>query len=197
MQLRAKDLGPGSQLECAGWYAVYTKHQHERKSAELLSRKGMEVFLPMYQSVRQWKDRRKALSLPLFPSYVFLKTNLANRLQILETAGVFFLVESNGRTCLIPDEEIEAIRSVTRCNLNIQPHVFLQRGDRVWVRNGALAGVGGILVRVKNQHRVVISVEVLQKAVSVEIDIENVERVNKVKSGQGLLAATAGWSATG
>lgn len=192
MDLHVKGLEPGCKQATASWYAVYTKHQHEKKSAALLARKGIEVFLPTYRSMHQWKDRKKVLVLPLFPSYVLVKTDLVDKLQILETPGVFYLVESIGRACPIPEEDIEWIRAVTQSNREIEPHLFLQHGDRVCIRSGALAGVQGMLVRVKNQHRVVINIELLRKAVSLEIDIENVERVCEVGSRGVFLPANVG-----
>lgn len=164
------------------WFAVYTKHQHERKSAELLERKGFEVFLPLYKSVAQWTDRRKTLLQPLFPSYVFLRTTMESKAEIVRTPGVFFLVESAGHACRIPELEIESIRTLIRSKAHLAPHPYLERGDRVRILAGPLAGLVGILTRVKNQYRVVLSVEALRKGVSVEIDIASVERLAAVPS---------------
>lgn len=175
-----QDVAPLGTAEPSRWYAVYTKHQHEKRSAELLIRKGVDVFLPSYRAVRQWKDRKKVLSLPLFPSYLFLRTNLQNKLEILRTPGVFFLVENAGRACVIPDSEIEGIQKVAQSGGQLQPHPFLRCGDMVRVRRGPLAGITGLMVRVKNEYRVVLSVELLKKAVSVEIDLTSVERLPPV-----------------
>lgn len=160
------------------WYALYTKHQHEKKAADLLKRKGIEVFLPTYSAIRQWKDRRKALALPLFPNYLFLRTNLDNKIEILQTPGVFSIVENSGRACEIPDHEIETLQTILRTKSQIEPHEFLRRGDSVLIRLGPLAGVRGFLTMVKNQHRVVVSVTGLQKAISVEIELSSVEKVH-------------------
>ena len=178
MQLasRNRDIrGKSAQFE---WYAAYVKHHHERKAADLIERKGVEVFLPMQKTIRRWKDRNKLLSLPLFPGYLFVQCNLGERLSILNTPGVFFLVESAGRVCPIPREEIETIRVAVERGVHAQPHPFVATGDRVRISSGPLSGINGILTRFKNQYRVVLGVELLQKAVSVEVDIENVEHVN-------------------
>jgi transcription antitermination factor NusG len=164
----------------AHWYALYTKHQHEKSAADLLSRKGFTVFLPLYSAERHWKDRNKVVSLPLFPCYLFLRTNLDRKLDILRTPGVFWLVENDGRACAIPESEMEAVRRITVESAVIEPHPFpsLKDGDFVRIRSGALAGIQGILINIKNRYRVVLSVEVLQKAVAVEVERSNVEPVN-------------------
>jgi transcription antitermination factor NusG len=164
----------------ASWYAVYTKHQHEKSASDLLSRKGFEVFLPLYGAKRRWKDRSKIVSFPLFPCYLFLRINLEHRLDVLRTPGVFWIVENDGRACPIPEFEVEAVRKVTENSPHIEPHPYpnLKGGDFVRIRTGALTGIQGILIRVKNQYRVVLSVEALQKAVAVEVDISSVELVN-------------------
>src|SRR5271157_3527224 len=92
------------------WHAIYTRHQHEKAVADILSRKGFEIFLPQYTSTRQWKDRRKEISLPLFPSYVFIRGGLDSMLQIVMTPGVYWLVSLGERVAVIPQEEIDAVR---------------------------------------------------------------------------------------
>jgi len=167
------DESPGT----ARWYAVYTKHQHERKSADLLARKGIEVYLPLYRCVRQWQDRKKKLVLPLFPGYVFFRSTLSDRTEILGTPGVFFIVTSAGRACPIPDQDIHSLQTMTNSQAVIEPHPFLHSGDLVRIRRGPLAGVRGILTRLKNQDRLVLCVELLRKAVSVEVDVWDVEKI--------------------
>jgi transcription antitermination factor NusG len=160
----------------ATWYALYTRHQHEKAVANMLSNKGFEVFLPLYAAVHRWKDRNKQLLLPLFPCYVLLKGGLDRRLDVVTTPGVFALVGAGGRPAMIPPEEIEAIRRATESSLRIEPHPFLKCGDRVRVKSGPLKGIEGILVRKKNLYRLVLSVELLGKSAAVEIDVFLVER---------------------
>lgn len=164
------------------WYAVYTKHQHEKKCADLLRHKSIEVYLPLYQSTRRWQDRKKTLCLPLFPSYVFLRSNLEGRLEILNTPGVFFIVGNARGASPIADADIESMRAMTSSRLPIEPHPLLQTGDRVRIWRGPLTGVQGILTRVNNQDRLVLSVEPLRRAVSVEVDLTDVERVGRESS---------------
>jgi transcription antitermination factor NusG len=159
------------------WYAAYVKHQHERKAASLLERKGIEVFLPLQKTTRQWKDRSKSIAAPLFPGYLFIFCNLKEKLTILNTPGIFFLVESGGRACAIPSQEIESLRTAVEKGAHAQPHPFVSAGDRVRVTTGPLSGITGILTRFKNQYRVVLGVELLQKAVSIEVDLSDVEHI--------------------
>lgn len=175
----AADLGYSPiKLNSPGWYAAYVKHQHERKAADLLQRKGVEVLLPLQKVVRHWKDRKKTLSLPLFPSYLFVHSDLEDKWQILNTPGIFFLVESQGRASTISVEEIESIRRLVASGLPAQAHPYLASGDRVQICAGPLQGVTGILDRFKNQYRVVVNVELLQKAVSIEVELCNLLRLH-------------------
>jgi transcription antitermination factor NusG len=157
------------------WNAVYTRHQHEKLVAESLTGNGFEVFLPTYNTIRQWVDRKKQLSLPLFPCYVFLRSNLERRLQVLSTPGVHFVVMFAGRPATIPDLEMDAIRKAVESRLRVEPHPFLRCGDWVRVTSGPLADVEGILVRKKGFYRLIISAELLGKSIAVEIDAFSVK----------------------
>ena len=154
----------------AAWCAVYTRHQHEKSIGEMLRAKGFEVFLPLYESTRRWKDRRKILSLPLFPCYVFVRGAHERRLPVLTTPGVHMIISRGERVATVPDEEIEAIRKAVEGPLSVEPHPFLRCGERVRVMRGSLEGVEGVLTRKKNLYRLVLSVEMLAQSVSVEID---------------------------
>jgi transcription antitermination factor NusG len=162
----------------APWYALYTRHQHEKTVGDMLARKGFEVFLPLYRSARRWKDRVKTLSLPLFPSYVFVHGGIERQLQIVTTPGVHSVVSAAGHAAVIPTEEIDAVKRMVENLLRVEPHPFLKCGDRVMVVSGPLQGIEGILTRVKSLFRLVISVEMLQKSVAVEIDASSVERIS-------------------
>ena len=164
-------------LSCT-WYALYTKHQHEKMVARVLTIKGFETLLPLYQSARRWKDRTKLLSLPLFPCYVFLKGGLDRRLDVMTTPGIYALVSNAGRPAAIPHTEIEAIRLAVESGARVEPHPFLKCGEWMRVKSGPLAGVQGILVRKKNLCRLVLSVEMLGKSAAVEVDASLVERLN-------------------
>ena len=172
-------LEPARVCEVASgaWYALYTRHQHEKAVALSLEGKGFQVFLPLYDAVHRWKDRTKLLSLPLFPCYVFLRTGGREWLPVLTTPGVHMVVSCSGLPTPIPETEIDAIRRVVEsCGL-IEPHPFLRTGDWVRVRSGPLADIEGILVRKKSKFRLVLSVEMLGKSASVEVDLASVERI--------------------
>jgi transcription antitermination factor NusG len=156
---------------------VYTRHQHEKTIGEMLKTKGFEVFLPLYETTRRWKDRRKVLSLPLFPCYVFVRGAHERRLPVLTTPGVYMIISRGERIAAVPEEEIEAIRRTVEGPFNVEPHPFLRCGERVRVIRGSLEGVEGILTRKKNLYRLVLSVDMLAQAVSVEIDALDVEPV--------------------
>jgi transcription antitermination factor NusG len=160
------------------WYAIYTRHQHEKTVAGILTSKGFETLLPLYSTVRNWKDRRKLLFLPLFPCYVFVKTDLERRLDIMRTLGIYALVSNAGQPAAIPPAEINAVRRAIESGSGIEPHPLLKCGDRVRIKCGPLAGIEGFLVRKKNLYRLVLSVETLGKAIAVEVDAFLVERLN-------------------
>lgn len=178
------DSHAGSIDDPCAWYVLYTRHQHEKAVAQILTSKGFETLLPLYSTARQWKDRTKLLSLPLFPCYVFLRGALERRLAIMTTPGVHALVSSSaGQPTAVPPAEIEAIRRVVVGGARVEPHPFLKCGEWVRVKCGPLMGTQGILVRKKNLYRLVLSVEMLGKAAAVEIDAFLVERLNEIPSG--------------
>jgi len=158
----------------SAWWALYTRHQHEKTVADMLAAKGFEVFLPLYESMRRWKDRQKMLSLPLFPCYVFVRGGLNRRLQVVTTPGVHMVLSHGEHVALIPEIEIEAIRKTLEGPFRVEPHPFLKCGERVRVIRGTLDGVEGILVRKKNQTRLVLSVAMVAQSVAVEIDAADV-----------------------
>lgn len=161
------------------WCALYTRHQHEKTVAEMLSAKGLEVFLPLYDSQRKWKDRTKLLSLPLFPCYVFVRGGVSSRLQVISTPGVHMILCNGDRVAEIPEDQIEAIRRTVEGKFHVEPHQFLKCGERVRVRQGSLEGVEGLLVRKKNQFRLVLCVDMLAQCVAVEVDAADVEPVSE------------------
>jgi transcription antitermination factor NusG len=168
------------------WWALYTRHQHEKAVAEMLLCKGLEVFLPLHESMRRWKDRQKLLSLPLFPGYVFVQGNLSRRLQVLTTPGVHMILSRGEQIAVVPDDEILAIRRAVEGSYRIEPHPFLKCGERVRVTRGSLEGVEGILVRKKNLYRLVLSVDMLARSVGVEVDASDVEPVAGERSREAL-----------
>jgi len=168
----------------SNWYALYTRHQHEKVVAQILTRRGFEILLPLYKSVRRWKDRTKVLSLPLFSCYIFLKDGLERRWDILNTPGIYDFVSSGGQPIAIPTHEIDAIQQVVNNGLRLEPHSFLKIGERVRIKRGPLAGLEGLLVRQRNIYRLVLSVEILGRAAAIEVDSFLVERLTNSSAVQ-------------
>src|SRR5215472_11042048 len=159
------------------WYALFTRHQHEKSVAHALRLKGFDVYLPLYRTVRRWQDREKQLWLPLFTCYVFLCGGMDRQLQVLTTPGLLHIVGSSGRPAIVQREQLDGIRQMVESPLRVEPHPFLSRGDRVRVTSGPLFGLEGILTRTKAATRLVISLELLGRSAAVEIDAAQVERI--------------------
>jgi transcription termination/antitermination protein NusG len=156
------------------WYAAYTCANHEKRVAAELGARDVEHFLPLYSSVRRWKDRRVTLDLPLFPGYVFVRLALCDRLRALQIPSVVRLVGFNGLPAALPDEEMEILRSGLCQSLRAEPHPFLNVGRRVRITSGPFAGLEGVLKRKKNSLRVVVSLELIQRSVAVDVDVADV-----------------------
>ncbi len=166
-----------TSAEAPNWYAISTRYQHEKFVALALSNKNYEIYLPVYRSVRQWQDRAKQLSLPLFPGYVFIREGMDRQLQILTTPGVIYIVGWGGRPAIVPQAQLDKVRQIVESHLTIESHPYLACGDRVMVKAGPLAGLVGILTRKKGGARLVVSIEMLGRSAAIEIDVSNVERI--------------------
>jgi transcription antitermination factor NusG len=164
---------PTSLLEVR-WYAAYTCAQHEKRVAAELGMRDVEHFLPLYGSVRRWKDRRVSLELPLFPGYVFVRLALCNRVRVLQVPSVVRLVSFGGLPAALPDEEMEILRSGLCQSLRAEPHPFLTVGRRVRITGGPFAGLEGVLKRKRNSLRVVVSLSLIQRSVAVNVDVADV-----------------------
>lgn len=157
------------------WYALYTCARHEKRVAEQIERRSFSCFLPVYRSVRRWKDRRKELELALFPGYVFVQMALEEKLRVLEVPGVVHLVSFNGQPAPVPAEQIETLRKRLSNARQIEPHPYLSKGRRVRVHSGAMQGLEGIVVRRKDSCRIVFSIDLIQRSVAVEVDEADLE----------------------
>jgi len=152
------------------WYAVYACANHEKRVAEQLASHGVEHFLPQYESVRRWKDRKVRLQLPLFPGYLFVHLVAEGRLRVLQVPGVVRLVGFNGSPTPMPDEDLERIREFLGQGLRAEPHPYLRAGRRTRVVRGPLAGMEGIVLRRKSRNRLVLSFDLIQRSMAIEID---------------------------
>lgn len=159
------------------WYAVYTSANHEKRVAQQLGTRGVEHFLPLYASLRSWKDRRVELELPLFPGYVFVRMAMNDRLRVLQVPGVAWLVGFGGLPTALPDEEMAALRRGLAQGMRAKPHPFLTIGRYVQVKNGPLAGLQGILLKRKKRARLVVSLKLIQRSVAVEMEEVDLEAI--------------------
>lgn len=170
-----KYLGIPSSYWEPFWYAAYTSANHEKRVAEQLAGRSVEHFLPIYQVVRRWKDRRVKLQLPLFPGYIFVRLALHDRLRVLQTPGVVRLVGFGETPSALPQDEIDALRTSLAAGIRAEPHPYLRVGRRVRVKSGPLTGMEGVLKRIKNQDRLVISLDMILRSVAVEVSALEME----------------------
>jgi transcription antitermination factor NusG len=156
------------------WYAVLTRARHEKRVAEQLQGKGIECFLPLYEALHRWKDRRKLVQLPLFPGYLFVRFALQNRLRVLQTVSVAEIVHFRGDPVPLPEREVEGLRSGLAL-LRAEPHPYLRVGQRVRIRSGPLTGSEGLLIRRKNSYRFVLSIDLIMRSIAVEVGAADIE----------------------
>jgi transcription antitermination factor NusG len=160
-----------SRPDNLSWYAIRIRSGLSSVASATLRGKGYEEFLPLYRSRRRWSDRIKELELPLFPGYLFCRFDVSDRLMpILTTPGVIGIVGAGKTPIPVGEEEIEAIRAILRSGLAARPWPFLGIGAKVYVERGPLAGVEGIITNADKAYRLVVSVNLLQRSIAVEID---------------------------
>jgi len=161
------------------WYAIWVRSRHEKIVANSLTCKGYEMFLPMYNSLRRASGPASA-QLPLLPGYVFCRFEVNRPLQILTTPGVVSIVSAGVSPLPVAEQEIAALRSVIASGLRAQPWPYLTEGQRVRIGAGPLRNLEGVLVKMKNECTLVISVTLLRRSVGVEIARELVEPVKEL-----------------
>jgi transcription antitermination factor NusG len=152
------------------WYALKVRTRCESIISIALERKEYVTFVPTYQEARQYSDRIKKVEAPLFPGYLFCRLDAKRRLPVLTTPGVHYILGNNGEPEPLPEEEVAAIERVVRSGAVARPWPFLKTGSRVRVEHGAFAGVEGILLNERGTDRLILSITMLQRSVSVEID---------------------------
>ena len=152
------------------WFALQVRTRHESGVANYLRGQGYESFLPLYKCRKRWSDRIKEVQTPLFPGYLFCRFDAQDRLPIMKTPGVMQIVGVNRVPVAVDESEINAIQTLVATGLPNQPWPFLQVGEKVRIESGSLCGIEGILMDFKGSHRLVLSITLLQRSVSVEID---------------------------
>ena len=173
------------------WYAAYTKPCHEKRVAEHLEIRNVELFLPLQRSTRRWNNGcTVTLERPLFPNYVFVHILSRERLRVLELSSVLSIAGTGHEPTPLPDEDIERLRSGL-LQVNAEPHPVLTVGERVRIRRGPLEGLHGIVSRQKNQFRVVLTLDLIMKSVAVEVCADDTEPIGKPEPGYRVMAAYA------
>ncbi len=157
------------------WYAIWTRSRHEQVVREQLDKKGYETFLPTITRWSRWKDRKKKVDWPLFPGYCFARFDERERLPILKCAGVVSIVSFDHEAVAIPDVEIDAVRRVVESELQFDPCPLIREGMMVEVVHGPLKGVVGRLIRKGSHARLMLAVDLIGQAVSVEVDAADVK----------------------
>jgi transcription antitermination factor NusG len=165
---------PPSPSDSRAWYAIWTRSRHEQVVREQLEGKGLDAFLPTITRWSRWKDRKKQIEWPLFPGYCFARFESRERLPVLQCSGVVSIVSFDGEIVPIPEHEIDAIRRLVDSDLQFDPCPFIREGAMVEVVHGPLKGVVGRLVRKGAHARLVLSVDLIGQAVSVEVDAADI-----------------------
>jgi transcription antitermination factor NusG len=168
----------------AAWFAVQTEYKHEFRVLRDLTAKGFLAYLPLLRETRQWTDRTKVIEVPAFSSYLFLRhdSSLQSRSRVLNTFGIHRMLPDNHKPSPIADVEIESLRRALDSNIQCVRCEVPPVGTKVRVKGGVLAGVEGQVVRINNRSRLVILVSSLSQAVSVEVDMNEVEAIADLPS---------------
>jgi transcription antitermination factor NusG len=162
------------------WYAIYVKSKHEFKIIEKLKKVNIECFLPAIENLRKWKDRKKLVTFPLFPGYIFvhIRRNREDIMKVLETSDVLrFVGISSYNPEIIPDEQIYSLKKLIESKEKIDPYPYIKEGQRIKITKGPLAGAKGILIKKGDNHILVVSLSILKRSVSVKIDASDIEPI--------------------
>jgi transcriptional antiterminator NusG len=175
---RPQILAPSAQPPAlAQWFAIWTRSRHEQVVREQLHNKQIDAFLPTIARWSRWKDRKKKIDWPLFPGYCFARFDPADALPVLKCTGVVNIVSFEGKPAPIPEYELESIRLLVGSELQYDPCPLVREGMMVEVVHGPLRGVVGRLMRKDAERaRLVLSVDLIGQAVSVEVDAADVRR---------------------
>lgn len=157
------------------WYAVFTVPQHEKSALKHLDQREIESFLPTYEKVRIWKNRQRIkLTLPLFPTYLFVHINFRERTKVLQSPGVLQIVGNRRESLPLQDSEMEFLRSGF-CRERIEPYCDLVIGEKVRVKRGMMQGLQGTLVRKSDSLRFVLTLELINQHAAIHVDAEDLE----------------------
>ena len=171
LQIDLGAVGVRPLLDVPQWYAIRTRSRHEKMVAEQLEKQSIESFLPLVKRTRKWSDRTKEVALPLFSGYTFARLLFfsPDRLRVLQTHGVAGFVGVNGVGTTIPESQIQDIRTLLASKVPFEEHPFLRVGQRVRIRGGCLDGVEGVLAAHNGDKSLMISLEPIQRSLSIRI----------------------------
>ena len=159
------------------WYAIYTKPRHEKKVNSLLTDKGYETFLPVISKLRLWKDRKKRVDMPLFSSYIFANFDYRFRFNLLETEGIVKIVNFRGIPAEVPEWQINSLRKMLEFPDKVRLEKYVRVGEVVEIVEGVMKGLKGMVLKRKNEERLILSIEGIMQSVSIEIDQTFVKKV--------------------
>ena len=171
----AGEVAPGNGLRPLFWFAAHTRSRHEKTVSEQLRGRQIETFLPLFSTMRRWKNGDHAVELPLFPGYTFVRIAVENRIEVLKIPGVVRLVGFNGMPAPIEEQEVESLRRALSAGVTAAPHPYLTVGRRARITAGPLAGREGILVRRKGATRIVLAVALIQRSILVDVAADSLE----------------------
>lgn len=161
------------------WFAVFTVPRHEKQVEKYFRVREIESFLPLTRVGRRWKNGSKGIvELPLFPSYTFVRIGCGGRVPVLSVPGVLSIVGGGQKSMSISDSYIHFLQKGLQEG-KIEPHPYLTSGTKVRIRNGVMAGVEGILLRKKNDFRVVLTLEMIMKSVKIEVELDDIEPIGR------------------
>ena len=164
-----------SRQGAESWFAVYTKARHEKKTDRALAEKDVVTFLPLREVMSQWKDRKKKVLLPLFPGYLFVNIDPSDRYTVLNTNGVVRILGNNGVPVPVSPEEIEATKRLIETGIKYEPFPYSIVGREVELIRGPLEGVMGRILRTKGAYSLILSVHLIRRSVSVEVELNDVD----------------------
>jgi len=159
------------------WRALIVRSRHERMVAQGLRSRGLEEFLPLYQSKRAWSDRTKIVDMPLFPGYVFCRYADTQSLLAVSTPGVSSVVGFGGKDAVVEEHELESVRRMLAAGLSVEPWSYIRTGHTVEIHSGPLSGLRGQVIREKGAWRLSVNVDLLQRSVSAELERDMVKAV--------------------
>ena len=162
------------------WYAVYTRARWEKQVSRLLEQSGVVNYLPLYKSVRIWSDRKKTVVMPLFPSYIFVKTTRREHPEVLKTPGVVRIIKFEGKPVVVPEKQIDAIKLLLSENIDIEaPAINPKPGDKLEIKKGSLKGLAGELVEYRGKKKIAIRLDAIDKSIIINIPLSYAKIMGK------------------